>query len=134
MALSIEFVASFQYSSVEGIEVPTELSVGNQRVELIAKLNTGAAHCIFERRYAEELGLNIESGRPQRFRTMAGAFLAYEHEVTINTLGIQFSALVFFAEDLAFNRNFLGRVGWLDRLRIGIIDYDHLLLLSGYDS
>jgi hypothetical protein len=32
------------------------------------------------------------------------------------------------------DRNFLGRSGWLDRLRIGIIDYDHLLYLSTYDS
>ena len=103
-------------------------------VGLIARLDTGAAHCIFERRYAEELGLDVESGRAQRFRTMAGSFVAYAHEVTIQTLGIGFASGVFFAEDTGFNRNFLGRSGWLDRLRIGIVDYERLLFLGIYGS
>jgi hypothetical protein len=134
MPQSLNFDASHRYASADGIEVPTELCIGTQRVELIARLDTGAAFCIFERRYAEELGLDVESGRPQRFRTMTGSFMAYEHEVTLRTLGIEFSSAVFFAQDPAFNRNFVGRSGWLDRLRIGIIDYDRLLFLSSYDS
>ena len=76
------------------------------------------------------VGLDVEAGRLQRFRTVAGSFSAYEHEVTIQTLGIEFSATVFFAHDLAFDRNFLGRSGWLDRLRLAIIDYDRMLFLS----
>ena len=87
MPVSIEFAVSCQYDSADGIEIPTELCVGNQKVELIARLDRGAAHCIFERRYGEELGLDVESGRAKRFRTMAGSFVAYEHEVTIHTLG-----------------------------------------------
>jgi hypothetical protein len=59
---------------------------------------------------------------------------AYRHEVTVQTLGIEFSAVVFFAQDSAFNRNFLGRSGWLDRLRIAIVDYDRLLFVSPYQS
>ncbi len=134
MPISIEFAASCHYVSEDGIEIPTELSIGSQKVELIARLDTGAAHCIFERRYGEELGLDVESGRAQRFRTMAGSFVAYEHEVTIHTLDIEFLTTVFFAQDSGFNRNFLGRSGWLDRLRVGIIDYDRLLLLSAYEE
>jgi hypothetical protein len=134
MARSIEFEAVCQYSTDDGIEIPTELSIGNQKVELIAKLDTGAAHCIFERRYGEELRLDVEAGRAQRFRTMAGSFVAYEHELTIHTMGIEFQTAVFFAQDSGFTRNFLGRLGWLDRVRIGIIEYDRLLLLSPYGS
>ena len=96
------------YGSADGIEIPTEIGVGNQRVELISRLDPGAAHCVFERRYAEELGLDVESARPQRFRTMARLFLAYEHEVTIHTLGVEFQSGVLFAQDWGFNRNFLG--------------------------
>lgn len=65
---------------------------------------------------------------------MAGSFVAYEHEVTIHTLGVEFPTAVFFAQDSGFTRNFLGRFGWLNRLRIGIVDYDRLLLLSAYES
>jgi hypothetical protein len=134
MPTTLTFGASHRYTSADGIDIPTELRVGNQKVELIARLDTGAAHCIFERRYGEELGLDVESGRSQRFRTMAGSFVAYEHEVFLHTLGIEFSSVVFFAEDPEFTRNFVGRSGWLDRLRIGIVDYDRMLFLSAYES
>lgn len=134
MALSLDFDASHRYASTDGIEIPDELRVGGQGVELIARLDTGAAHCIFERRYAEALGLDVESGRMQRFRTMAGSFVAYEHEVTLHTLGVEFPAIVYFAHDSGFNRSYLGRCGWLDRLRIAIIDHDRLFFLSADGS
>lgn len=135
MPVSLAFDKSHLYAeTADGINVPIVLCVGRQSVELFAKVDTGAAHCIFERKYAEMVGLDVESGRLQRFRTVAGSFSAYEHEVTIQTLGVEFSAIVFFAQDSAFNRNFLGRSGWLDRLRVAIIDYDRTLFLSPYQS
>jgi hypothetical protein len=33
-----------------------------------------------------------------------------------------------------FKRNVLGRKGWLQQMRIGIIDYDGKLYLSAYDD
>jgi len=135
MPVSLDFDASHRYGeAADGIEIPIALSVGRQSVELIAKLDTGAANCIFERKYAEILGLDVESGRLQRFRTVAGSFAAYQHEVTIQTLGIEFSAVVFFAQDASFSRNFLGRFSWLDRVRVAIVDHDRVLFLSPYDS
>jgi hypothetical protein len=135
MAVSLEFDTTHQYTEArDGINVPIAPGIGSQSVELLAKLDTGAAHCIFERKYGEMLGLAVESGRLQRFRTVAGSFAAYEHEVTIQTLGIEFQAVVFFAQDSTFNRNFLGRAGWLDRLRIGIVDYDRMLFVATYQS
>ena len=119
MPFSLNFEASHHYSDASGgIEIPITLSIRNQSVELVAKLDTGAANCIFERKYSDMLGLDVESGRLQRFRTMAGSFAAYEHEVTIQTLGIEFLAVVFFAEDKEFTRNFVGRSGWLDPYRL----------------
>jgi predicted aspartyl protease len=135
MPVSLAFEAAHHYAEApDGIEVPITLCMGRQSVELLATLDTGAAHCIFERKYAEMLGMDVDSGRLQRFRTVAGSFAAYQHEITIQTLGIEFSAVVFFAQDSTFNRNFLGRSGWLDRLRIAIVDYDRLLFVSPYQS
>ena len=135
MPVSLAFDAAHHYAdALDGIEVPITLCIGRQSVDLLAKLDTGAAHCIFERKYAEMLGVDVDSGRLQCFRTVAGSFVAYQHEVTIQTLGIEFSAAVFFAQDSTFNRNFLGRSGWLDRLRIAIVDYDRLLFMSPYQS
>ena len=135
MLVSLAFDAAHHYiEALDGIEVPITLCIGRQSVELLAKLDTGAAHCIFERKYAEMLGVDGDSGRHQRFRTVAGSFSAYQHEITIQTLGIEFSAVLFFAQDSTFNRNFLGRSGWLDRLRIAIVDYDRMLFVSPYQS
>ena len=135
MPLSLEFDTAHEYPDAkDGIHVPITLAVGRHAVELAAKLDTGAAHCIFERKYGEMLGLNVESGRIQRFRTVTGSFAAFEHEVTIQTLGIEFPAIVYFAQDPSFNRNFLGRSGWLDRLRIGIVDYDRTLFVGPYQA
>jgi len=128
MPVSLEFDSVYDYAgSSEGIEVPVTLTAIGQSIGLLAKLDTGAAHCIFERKYAEILGLPVESGRLQRFRTVAESFAAYQHEVTNQTLGIEFSSVVFFAENTGFNRNSLGRSGWLDRLRIAIVDYNRML-------
>jgi hypothetical protein len=135
MPYTLDFETLHRYSEgTGGIDIPIALCIGSQSVELIAKLDTGAAHCIFERKYAEMLGLDVESGRLQRFRTVAGTFAAFEHEVTVQTLGIEFPAVVLFAQAAEFTRNFAGRSGWLDRLRIAITDYDRMLFLSAYES
>jgi hypothetical protein len=97
MPVSLDFDTSHHYAEArDGIDVPITLSMGVESVELLAKLDTGAAHCIFERKYAEMLGVEVGSGRLQRFRTVVGSFSAYQHDVTIQTLGIEFSAAVFF--------------------------------------
>lgn len=130
---SITFQFSHSYEgSVKGIEVPISLRLGRISVDLRASLDTGSEHCIFERRYAEELGISIESGRFQRFLTAAGSFPTYEHEVEIKTFDIEFSSVVFFAEDRGFRKNVLGRAGWLDRLRVGITDYETTIFVSPY--
>ena len=41
---------------------------------------------------------------------------------------------LYFAEADEFTINVAGRVGFLDRLRVGIIDYDQLLYLGLYDQ
>jgi len=131
----LEFALEHQYQDdPQGIHIPVRLSTAEQKVELLAKVDTGAACCIFERRYAELLGLEVESGRPQRIRTVTGEFDTYGHEVTLETFGIQFSSVVYFARLPEFNRNFVGRDGWLTKLRIALVDYDRQIHLSPYDQ
>jgi hypothetical protein len=38
----------------------------------------------------------------------------------------------FFADE-RIHENLLGRTGWLDRLRLGLVDYDSILYLAPYD-
>lgn len=135
MTHQLSFSSAYSYDPGKpGIELPLNLGYGAVQIGLAVKIDTGASHCIFERRQGERLGLNIEQGISQRFETTTGGFQTYGHEVTLNVLGIETTATVYFAADEHFNRNVLGRVGWLDRVRLGLIDYDSRLYLSAYDD
>ena len=41
--------------------------------------------------------------------------------------------MVFFFADLDIRMNVLGHRGWLERLRLGHVDYDGPLYLAGYN-
>lgn len=97
------------------------------------KLDTGAAFCLFERIHAERLGIEVEQGHKRRLGMLIGGFDAYGHEVTLKSLDLEFDLTVFFPADYAIARNLLGR-NWLRLVRLGLVDYDSLLYLSGYDE
>jgi hypothetical protein len=42
--------------------------------------------------------------------------------------------MVYFAANQSFTRNVLGRRGWLDQVRPGIVEHDGKLYLSRYDE
>jgi predicted aspartyl protease len=135
LSSSLDFAVAYYYGEQgTAITVPLTICIGSRTVDLRPIVDTGASSCVFERIHAENLGLDVESGRLLRFRTSTGYFLAYEHNVTLKTLGIEFDAPVFFAADSEFNRNFVGRSGWLDRVRLAIVHHDQMLYLSPYDS
>ena len=132
---SIEFAAEHRYrTSNEGIVLPVILSQGHQFVEAPARLDTGAADCLFHRSLAEQLGIDVESGIARVYLTMAGSFTAYGHEVTLRTFGLEWDALVYFHSAAGQEYNFLGRRGWLDHVRLGLVHYDESIYLSGYGA
>ena len=119
----------------EGITFELFLSSDiSARYSVDAKLDTGSTFCVFQRRYAELLGLDVESGTAQRIRTVTGSFTAYGHEVTLTVGELEWQAVVYFAADESFPVNVVGRVGFLDRLRVGVVDYEQLLYLAAYDE
>lgn len=133
MKESVEFDAVHRYSRFEhGITVRTLLRCGDVEVLADSKIDTGSSFCIFERHLGESLGLNIEDGLSILIGTATGAFRAYGHEVEMETLGINVISTVYFAESEFFDRNVLGRIGWLDRVKLGLIDSESLLYLSPY--
>lgn len=99
-----------------------------------AKIDTGAHVCLFARRIGEDLGLDVEQGWRIELQTLAGSLTAHGHEVTLETLGLAFSTVVYFAEDANLKRNLLGRQGWLQLVRLAIVDYDSELYLSACDE
>lgn len=58
----------------------------------------------------------------------------YGHEISLRVLGAELVAVVFFWEHPHLPRNLLGRVGFLNQLRIALIEHDQQLFLSHYDD
>jgi hypothetical protein len=66
--------------------------------------------------------------------TLTGVLTAYGHEVVLEMLGLQLQTAVYFAETGEVRRNLLGRQGWLQLIKLGIVDYDGELYLGLYDE
>ena len=118
----------------DGISLEVELAYGSNAVEVWAKVDPGAAVCLFSYEIGLKLGIPIEQGIPIRLGGLTGTLEAYGHEVTLQTGNIAFQSLVYFAKYLGLQRNLLGRRDWLRNLRLGLIDYDNLLYLSEYGA
>jgi hypothetical protein len=130
----VEFDVRYNYEEADsGILLPVRLVFASQQVELRARLDTGASDCIFDAHYADLLGIEITSGLERAYRTVTGSFRAFGHEVTLMTLGLEWNAIVFFYDSGNPSNAFLGRRGWLDRVRLGIIHYEQQLLLDHYN-
>lgn len=131
MFYQLEFEHLLKYDTrKQGISVPIKLSLGQSHVNVLAKLDCGSTHCVFERAHGEPLGINIESGYLRSFGTATGHFDAYGHSVTMTVENYEFDVMVFFAKDEWLNRNVLGRAGFLDRVLAGLDDYAGELYLN----
>lgn len=132
---NLDFEKLVGYDSGEvGISLEVEIGFTDSSVKFPAKIDTGATACIFERKYGEKIGVEIETGDAQRFYTATDSFRAYGHYVTLVVAGFEFYSHVFFAADENFQRSVLGRNGWLDRVVIAVNDYDGKLYLKRYES
>ncbi len=133
MPENLTFDKTYSYDTLRtGISLPVILKSGKNFIEIHAKLDTGASHCIFERQHAELLDLDIESGEPSTVGTATGSFPVFEHRIEISTFGLIWESNVYFIAEDEIKRNILGRTGWLDRVMLGLIDYEGKLLLSSY--
>ncbi len=132
--MELRFTTEYDYDlTKQGIAVPVSLKVGNQEAHFEARVDTGASYCFFERYLGEALQLEIESGDRLVVGTATGSFIAYGHTVTLTVLGEEFDSIVYFAESDAFTRNVLGRNGWLNRIKLGVVEYEGRLYIGRYE-
>lgn len=136
MAYQLGFTIKYRYSATSaGISIPVAVTVGEQTTEVIAKLDTGAEFCFFQREVAEDVGLEVESGTPLKLTTLAGSLTAYGHRVKLHTLELAFESEVYFAAVYGMPRNLLGRRGWLEHLHLGLtMDEEAIYLNSIYPT
>ncbi len=131
---SLEFTKAHDYSGDdEGIVIPVVLRAGANQIPVAASVDTGASFCVFGAEIAEALGLDLTSGIRKRFRTANSGFEAYGHEVELIVFGVATQSVVYFFADPIIDKNVLGRIGWLDRVRLGLVHHDNKIYLAPYD-
>jgi hypothetical protein len=129
----LEFSQFYRYEpGADGIEMPVVLKSGGEVVDLVAYLDTGANNCLFERKHGEDLKLEIETGDHRVFRSVTGGVETFGHIVELEVLGLKVESMVYFFADERITKNLLGRIGWLDRIRLGLVDHDGELYLAHY--
>lgn len=132
---SLGFSDRLSYRRYDEITAEILLSSGPTiHVAIEAKVDTGSKFCIFQPRYAFLLGFDLKAGVRQTIRTAAGHFIAFGHEVTLTVSQIEWDTVVYFAEMENFPVNVVGRVGFLDHLQFGLVDYDQLLYLGPFEA
>jgi hypothetical protein len=135
MPFQLSFTRREIYSSLaSGISLETTLRFGELFINCDAKIDTGAEVCLFQRAIGEAIEIPIENGLKKQLETLTGVLTAYGHEVVLETLGLRLQTVVYFAERDDVKRSLLGRQGWLQLIRLGIVDYDSELYLSLYDE
>ena len=135
MPFQLNFGLRHSYDSLEsGITIEAVLRRGAATINCTAKVDTGAQVCLFEREIGEFLGIEIERGLGTELSTLTGTMRAYGHEIILETLGVAFESFAYFPESREVRRNILGRYGWLQLVRLGVVDYDRELYLSRYDD
>lgn len=132
--LHLSFSQKYHYTD-SNITIPVVIRTNlMSRVQIRAKVDTGSDFCIFQPYLADELGIDLEGGHKQRIRTVVGSFAAYGHEVTLTVLNLEWQAIVYFAQPYDFPVNVVGRKGFLDRVRFGLIDYEQVIYLDDYNT
>jgi len=131
MSFNLNFQKKHTYNSLEiGITIDALLRHGSSEVTCLAKVDSGSEFCLFERGVAEAIGNDVESGHNRLFSTLTGNFTAFGHELELETLGLRLQSFVYFPETDSIRRNLLGRQGWLQLVKLALIDYDSALYLS----
>ena len=135
MGFTLDFEKLVLYDRGEpGISVGVEIRTPDHALSFEAKIDTGSTFCVLERCIGEELGIDIESGQPPTIRTATGTFRAFGHRVTLIIENYEFDSEVYFNENPDFGRNILDRLGLLDRLIIGVNDYEGKLYLGKLET
>ncbi|MEP7339740.1 MAG: hypothetical protein ABI977_18525 [Acidobacteriota bacterium] len=119
MEFQLEYSEALQYSDDEdGITLRVFLKSGDIVRGAFAKVDTGAAVCLFSREVGEQLDLDIEKGIPIKLGSLHGTIEAFGHDITFQTGNLIFHTTIYFASEYGLPRNFLGRQGWLRNIRL----------------
>lgn len=88
-------------------------------VATYALLDTGADVSMFQSRWAEKIGIDLEAGREEHINGIKGGILCFAHNITIKIGAIPVQCEVLFSRELGDNPEdqLVGREGVFDGMR-----------------
>ena len=96
MSTQLTFAEAFLYpDDPSGITMPVVLLYGGKAIRISAKVDTGAAVCLFSHEDGLKLGLPVTQGMPIVLSSLGGPLEALGHEVTLQTGALAFQSLVY---------------------------------------
>jgi hypothetical protein len=132
--LSLTFLSRIDCSANDEITMEVDLVSDGLPVTVGAKLDTGSKFCVFNHVMPNgsaltslAVSLSLSALPQDRFQLM----VTKSH---LHVGDLQWEATVYFAEPEDFPINVVGRIGFLDHLQIGLVDYEQLLYLGPYES
>jgi len=87
-------------------------------VDLVAHVDSGSYHVVFDGQTAKAIGLNLTDGEYKGLQSSRGVIHARLHDVTLEVEGYRFPCRVAFTEEHIV-RPLLGRTGFFDLWQIG---------------
>ncbi len=98
--------------------IPVRIAHREESIDYAVLIDSGADFCIFDGEIGEHLGLDVKSGRQERFggiEDSQGA-IAYLHEIILEIGGHEFSIIAGFSYDIAKHGfGILGQKGFFDK-------------------
>ncbi len=136
MTYRLEFSTLLKIALDEnGLIVPLTISAPIKDRQIQAYFDSGATYTVLPRWLGDDLGFDVESGTPTNLRTGSGVMQTYLHYTTFFLGELSFGDVpVCIAKYHDFNRCLLGREGWLQAVRFGLVTYDNQMYLSLYDE
>lgn len=85
----LDFTTRHLYETEEAIAVTIRLiSSHSLSAGVLAHIDTGNTFCVFDRAYADILGLNLTDGIEERISTATGSFYCFGHELTVSVFDL----------------------------------------------
>jgi predicted aspartyl protease len=104
--------------------LPVRLYHGDQHIDVLALIDTGAADCLFDHEIGEALGVDLKSGTEKEYYGIGGQSVkGYVHEIQLQIHG--FNELINieagFIESLPIS--LLGQTGFFDNYQVTLMRY-----------
>lgn len=118
--------SDFFESSILKPIILSEISNGNSRTKYAALIDSGADFCIFDAEIGEQIGLDVRSGKLERFGgiQVAEASEAFMHTVVLTVGGWDYKTTIGFSYGISRKGyGILGQKGFFDMF---VVKFDYL--------